>query len=165
MATILKNPGPIEFEGKIQETQMHNNTATWIDFPHDLKETYGKGNLVPVKITFDRRVKYTGSLAKMGGEHAMILLRKDIQEQLGKGTGESVKVTVELDTRERKVDLAKDSEAALKEAGLLEKFKSMAFTHQREYHQWIEEAKRPETRANRIARTVEMLKAGQKEPR
>jgi hypothetical protein len=161
----LKNPGPIEFEGKIQEAQMRDNTAMWIDFPYDLKETYGKGNLVPVKITFDGRVKYSGSLAKMGGEHAMILLRKDIQAQLGKEAGQKVKVRVELDTTERKVELAQDGKTALVEAGLLEKFQGMAFTHQREYHQWIEGAKRPETRANRIAKMIEMLSAGKKEPR
>jgi hypothetical protein len=160
----LKNPGPIEFEGKIQATDGLPGNG-WIAFPYDLKETYGKGNLVPVKITFDGRVHYTGSLAKMGGESAMILLRKDVRAELGKKPGESVKIKVELDTSERKINLAEDEEKALKDAGLLEAFRSMAFSHQREYHQWIEEAKRPETRANRIAKMCEMITAGKKEPR
>ncbi len=160
----LKNPGPIEFEAVIQETGDLPQNG-WVTFPYDLKETYGKGNLVPVRIIFDHRVKYTGSLAKMGGESAMILLRKDIRAQLAKAPGEKVHVRVELDTSERKIELAKDAQQALQAAGLLEQFQGLAFTHQREYHQWIEQAKRPETRTKRIQKMLEMLKAGRKDPR
>jgi uncharacterized protein YdeI (YjbR/CyaY-like superfamily) len=35
----------------------------------------------------------------------------------------------------------------------------MAFTHQREYALWIEAAKQAETRARRIEKTTEQLKA------
>jgi hypothetical protein len=156
----LKNPGPIEFDGVVQATQMRRNLAHWVAFPYDLKETYGKGNLVPVVVTFNGKVKYTGSLAKMGGEHPMILLRKDIEEQLGGvKSGLKIKIKVELDTSERKINLSKDAQIALKRAGLLEKFKALSFTHQREYHQWIEDAKQPETRARRIQKTLTELKA------
>ena len=162
--TQLSNPGPIEFEAVIQSTPGLPQNG-WINFPYDLKETYGKGNLVPVSITFDKRVNYRGSLAKMGGEQAMILLRKDIVAELGKGPGDRVDVLVELDTSERKVTLAKDAEAALKSAGLLKSFQNLAFSHQREYNQWIEGAKKPETRATRIAKMCELLKNGKKELR
>lgn len=60
------------------------------------------------------------------------------------------------------IDLGKDEEKALTGAGLLEKFRAMAYTHQREYHRWIEEAKKPTTRANRITKMIEMLKARKK---
>jgi hypothetical protein len=43
-------------------------------------------------------------------------------------------------------------------------FDGLAFTNQREYVGWILEAKRPETRASRLARTVEMLSQGRKNP-
>ena len=36
----------------------------------------------------------------------------------------------------------------------------MSFTHRREYVEWIEEAKRPETRARRIAGTLERVRKG-----
>jgi len=51
-------------------------------------------------------------------------------------------------------------EKALKDVGLLEKFRGLAYSHQREYHRWIGEAKRPETRAARITKMTEMLAAG-----
>ncbi len=156
MATVLKNPGPIEFEDLINQ---NSGGGRWVRFPYDLKETYGKGNLVPVIVTFDGKVKYRGSLANMGGESTIILIRKDIAAQIGKQGGDWVKVLVELDTSERKINLAKDAEEALKAAGLLDKFKALAFTHQREYHQWIESAKRLETRAGRIEKMVRMLES------
>lgn len=40
---------------------------------------------------------------------------------------------------------------------------TMAPSHRREYVGWIEEAKRPETRARRVAQAVEMMAAGQKD--
>jgi hypothetical protein len=155
----LKNPGKIEFTGVIQEAQMRNNLAHWIDFPYDLKETYGKGNLVPVKVTFEGRVKYQGSLAKMGGEHAMILLRNDIYTLLGKKTGDKVKVEIELDAKERKVELSKDVVQAFADAKILEAFQKFSYSHQREWNNWIEDAKKPETRQRRIQKVIEEVKS------
>lgn len=154
----LKDPGPIEFKGKIKQTEMRNNTALWVDFPYDLKETYGKGNLVPVIVTFNDKVKYQGSLAKMGSPKAMILLRKDVQEQLGEPkAGDVLKVKVDLDAKKREITLAQDEKIALQKANLLEKFQQLPYTHQREYHQWVEEAKKPQTRTRRIQQMIERL--------
>lgn len=38
-----------------------------------------------------------------------------------------------------------------------ERFAKLSFTHRKEYVAWIEEAKKPETRARRLAKTLEML--------
>jgi uncharacterized protein YdeI (YjbR/CyaY-like superfamily) len=42
-----------------------------------------------------------------------------------------------------------------------EAFAALAFTHRREYVLWVEGAKRPETRARRVAGTVERLRSGE----
>jgi uncharacterized protein YdeI (YjbR/CyaY-like superfamily) len=39
-------------------------------------------------------------------------------------------------------------------------FSTLSFSHRREYVEWVEEAKRPETRARRIAGTVERVAQG-----
>ena len=52
----------------------------------------------------------------------------------------------------------KDKKEALAKAGLLEIFLNLQSSHQREYHKWINEAKKPGTRASRIAKMIEMLK-------
>lgn len=43
-------------------------------------------------------------------------------------------------------------------------FESLSYTHKKEYVQWIIEAKRSETRERRVKKTIEMLKAGKKNP-
>jgi uncharacterized protein YdeI (YjbR/CyaY-like superfamily) len=43
-------------------------------------------------------------------------------------------------------------------------FETLSFTNRREYVTWILDAKKPETRAARLSKTVEMLSAGRKNP-
>jgi len=38
----------------------------------------------------------------------------------------------------------------------------MSYTHRKEYIRWIEKAKKPETRANRKLKMIEMILAGKK---
>jgi uncharacterized protein YdeI (YjbR/CyaY-like superfamily) len=53
--------------------------------------------------------------------------------------------------------MPKDFSDALKESGLAGFFSDCAGSHQREYLKWITEAKRPETRKERIKKAVKML--------
>ncbi|WP_312116561.1 YdeI/OmpD-associated family protein [Brevibacillus reuszeri] len=43
-------------------------------------------------------------------------------------------------------------------------FEALAYTHRKEYVRWITDAKRPETRMNRLAATIEYLSEGIKNP-
>jgi hypothetical protein len=106
-------------------------------------------------------VPYRGLLARMGGEHHMLIVLKGIREQIGKTFGDEVKVTVELDTEPRLIEIPPDLARALKkEKAAQARFDSLSYTHRREYVTHITEAKREETRAKRIARTIEILKQG-----
>ncbi len=60
-----------------------------------------------------------------------------------------------IDRKAKTVVLPDDLKEALQEASLLEAFESMAFTHRKEYAVAVLEAKRPETRARRVAKAVE----------
>jgi len=151
------NPGPIKFTAIIQRNANVNNSSAYIDFPYDLKETFGVGNLVPFKATFDNRVIYKGSLAKMSGDSAMLLLRKDVRLELGKEPGESVEVIVELDDAPREVIIPNDVRLALETAGLLETFETLAYSHRRGHIDAIREAKKLETRLQRIEKMFEQL--------
>jgi uncharacterized protein YdeI (YjbR/CyaY-like superfamily) len=82
---------------------------------------------------------------------------KSIRGQLGKGDGDAVTVTVERDTAERTVEVPADFAAALEEAGLRTAFDALTFSHRREHVNAINDAKKPETRARRIAKALEML--------
>jgi uncharacterized protein YdeI (YjbR/CyaY-like superfamily) len=93
----------------------------------------------------------------------LLLILKGIREQIGKTFGDEVNITVEADTEPRVIEIP----AELKKIFKIEKeakafFEKLAYTHQREYVMWINEAKRAETRQARILKTIEMLKKGKK---
>ena len=141
------------FKAKLKGTA----SGAFIEFPYDTFKLYGKRGLVPVKATFDG-VPYQGSLAKMGATCHQLIVRKAIREKIGKQVGDTVSVTVEEDTAPRVLILPEELKALLaqdkKSAAF---FKALSYTHQKEYVRWIEEAKRPETRLIRVAKTKAML--------
>jgi len=155
MAITFKNPGRIGFDGKLQHEE---GGGTFVVFPYDVEKLYGVKGRVPVKVTFDG-IPYRGSMVKMGTPHHLLLLLKEIREKLGKDRGDTVHVTVELDKAPRVVILAKDVEAAYKKAKVLEAYRSMSYSHQREYNLWIEDAKQAETRRRRIDKAIEQIRA------
>ena len=156
-----KNPGPLSFEAEIYQSDITNSSA-FIEFPFSVPDLFGVKGRVPVRATFDG-LPYTGSLAKMGeGNHLLIIL-KDIREQLGRQRGDTISVTIELDETPRTVPVPPDlTEALAATPGADEKWAALAFTHQKEYVRWVEEAKRPETRTVRVAKTAEMVGQGKK---
>jgi uncharacterized protein YdeI (YjbR/CyaY-like superfamily) len=108
-------------------------------------------------------IPYRGTLVRMGSEHHMLIILKGIREQAGKTFGDEVKVTVELDDAPRVVEIPKDLLKELKKDGEAKAFfDKLSYTHQKEYVKWIEEAKKEETRQNRVLKTIEMLKKGKR---
>lgn len=151
----LTNPGIIEFDAPVQSGDEKFPSARWVNFPFSVEELFGTKGRVPVKVTFDG-IPYTGSMVKMGEDCHMVLMLKSITEKLG--DPETVHVTLALDETPRVVTLDEDEQAALDQSSAaLEYWRTLSFSHQRQYHQWIGEAKKPETRARRIAKMVEML--------
>ena len=63
-----------------------------------------------VFVTFDGEA-YRGSMVRMGTPRHILLILKEIREKLGKGPGDRIRVTVELDDAPRVVVLAVDVEA------------------------------------------------------
>ena len=61
--------------------------------------------------------------------------------------------------------VAPDVRAALEAAPAARRqFESIATFYRKGFNDWIESAKRPETRATRIAKTIAALDAGRREP-
>jgi uncharacterized protein YdeI (YjbR/CyaY-like superfamily) len=56
-------------------------------------------------------------------------------------------------------DIPKEFDDALRKAGLSEFFADCTNAHRREYLKWITEARRPETRQQRIEKSLKMLAA------
>jgi len=158
-ATI--DPGPISFVATIE--QGGHDGGCWVVFPHDLKQLYGIGNLVPIVATFDG-VEYRGVIGKMGPE-PRLLVRKDVRQRLGKREGDSVQVTVALDTQPRTIEVPRDLRDALEASPASRAtFEGLSYTYQKEYVQWISSAKRQQTRQRRIAGAIEKLADGKRSP-
>lgn len=131
--------------------------GAWVTVPLEVKALFG--SLRPkVKVCFDGKVDYRGSLVRMGGEKHILGIRKDIRRALGKKPGDSVAVEVQLDTGPRRVEIPDSlQEAFRKHPEALEHFRSLSYTHQREYAEYILSAKKEETRQRRTQRTLQML--------
>ena len=128
-----------------------------IPVPFDPKEAFGKAR-APVKVTVNGYT-YRSTIAIMGGD-AIIPLRASHREAAGLDGTETVQVRLELDTEKREVKPPADLVKALKAAPpAWATWQALSFTHQREHVEAIEEAKRPETRARRVANAVRALRA------
>lgn len=152
----FKNPGIIKFEAPLRNEDPES-TNFWIEFPYSVEELFGVKGRVPVNVTFDG-ISYRGSLVKYKSSKHLLLILKSVNQQLGKKAGDNVAVTVELDTVERKVELAADILNKLKmHPAAMDTWSHLSYTHQREYHQWLESAVKPETRARRAEKMLKML--------
>ena len=140
-----------EFDAVIEEA---GRGGAAVEMPFDAKEVFGSGR-PGVVATFDG-VSYRGSIASMGGRY-LLGIRKDIREAIAKGPGDTVRVTVAADTAPRTVTVPADVAAALADEGLRDAFDALSYTHRREHIEAIEGAKKPETRARRIAKLIETL--------
>lgn len=115
----------------------------------------GGGVRVPVAGTIDGSPFRTRAF-RMGGFQG-IRFNKEILRAAARGPGDAVVVEVWRDDEERTVDVPSDLAEAL--GDLRASFDGFAFTHRREWVQWVEGAKKPETRARRVEKVVEQVRA------
>lgn len=134
----------------------------WIELPFDAREVFGVArpavrgtvNGTPLR----SRIVVYGATSYLG-------LRREIREAAGIEVGDLVEVVLELDDAPREVAVPAELDAALAaDAGARAAFDALAFTHRREYAEWIAGAKRAETRARRVDKAIEMLRAGVRHP-
>ncbi|MFE9957356.1 YdeI/OmpD-associated family protein [Micromonospora sp. NPDC005299] len=115
--------------------------------------------------TFPVRVSVNGvtlplRLARMGGEN-LIGLSRAARAQAGVSIGSTYEVAIALDAEARSVEVPEDLAAALAgDAQAQTAFGALAPSHRKEFVRWVTEAKREATRAQRVTKTIEMLRAG-----
>jgi Bacteriocin-protection, YdeI or OmpD-Associated/Domain of unknown function (DUF1905) len=146
----------VEFRTTVVQS---GKTATGLQVPDDVVAALGGGKRPPVTVTVGG-YGYRTTIAPMGGAF-WIPLSAEHREAAGVRAGEEVDVRVELDTAPRETPLPEDLAAALDEDARAF-FDGLAASHRKEWVRWVEEAKRPETRAARIEKTAEALKAGRR---
>ena len=139
--------------------ELGGKTATGLQVPDEVVEALGGGKRPPVAVTVGAHT-YRTTVAPMGGAF-WIPLAAEHREAAGVQAGQEVDVRVELDTAPRETPLPEDLAAVLDEDATAF-FSGLAASHRKEWVRWIEEAKKPETRAARVEKTAEALRAGRK---
>jgi uncharacterized protein YdeI (YjbR/CyaY-like superfamily) len=87
-------------------------------------------------------------------------VRKSHRDAAKLEPGQTISVVIELDDAPREVTPPKELAAAMKkDAKARAAWDALSFTHKREHAEAIEDAKKPETRARRVDKTLAMLKA------
>jgi hypothetical protein len=132
-------------------------TATGLQVPDEIVAALGAGKRPPVSVTVGGYT-YRTTVAPMGGAY-WVPLAAEHREAAGVQAEQEVDVSIELDTAPREVPVPEDLAAAFDD-DVRATFDALAYSHRKEWVRWVEEAKKPETRATRIEKTVESLRSG-----
>jgi hypothetical protein len=146
----------MRFESRVE---LGGKTATGIEIPTEIIEALGTSKRPPVTITINGYT-YRTTAVRMGGRF-LVPLAAENREAAGVAAGDQIVVDIDNDTAPREVDLPADLAAAMDEA-VRATYDGLSFTHRKEWVRWVEEAKKPETRAARIEKTVAGLREGKK---
>lgn len=127
------------------------------DLPARAAAALGERKRPPVTVTIGDYTFRT-TVAVYGGQ-PMIGVNKGHRAAAGIGVGDTFDVLVALDEGPRVVEVPTDLAQALAADGAAQvAFDKLSYTHRREYVEWIAEAKRPATRARRVAETVDRVR-------
>ena len=110
-------------------------------------------------VTVNGSYTFAGRVGRMGGQ-TLVGFNKAVRTAAGVEAGDTIDVVIALDAAERTVEVPDDFGAALDAGGARAAFDALAPSHRKEYVRWITEAKKPETRAKRIAEAVPMITEG-----
>ena len=147
----------VRFRARV-EIPEGQTTATTFEVPVDLRATFGRAR-PPLVVTVNGH-RYRSTPGIYGGRPYLALNRAN-REAAGVRAGDEIDVVLALDSEPRTVEIPADLAAALAaDPAAQERFEAMSYSHRREYVDWVCDAKRPETRARRIAACVERVRAG-----
>lgn len=128
------------------------------EIPQDKKAPFG---WVKVKGTIDSHSISDYKLMPMGNGKLFLPVKAEIRKKIGKKEGDRVRVVLYKD--DSKFVIPDELLLCLKEEPAAWKFfQTLSEGEQRLYVVWIYEAKKMETRANRIVKSIEKLLRGKK---
>ena len=143
----------VVFKGTVER----HGPAAVIVLPFDPKAVFGKVR-APIKVTLNG-YSFRSTIAAMGGPPC-IGIRTSHREAAGLEGGETIEVRLDLDSEPRVVTPPADLVKALRAAPpAWDRWRELSYTHQREHVEAVADAKKLETRARRVAKAVEMVRA------
>ncbi len=127
-----------------------------VEVPANVVAALRGSGRIPVRATFNG-VAYRGSIVRLGGI-TMLGVTKAVMGEAGVGPGDRLEVVVENDDAPREVEVPREFAEALRRNRKAEAaWERLPYSHRREYVDYITEAKKEETRARRVQKTVEAL--------
>ncbi|MDX9789618.1 MAG: YdeI/OmpD-associated family protein [Candidatus Kapaibacterium sp.] len=131
--------------------------GTYIEFPYDAFECFGKKGQIKVYVNVNG-YEYRSSLVKMGHHCHLVVFRKEHRIATGLSVGDKIHVNIREDKDIRDVEIPSDVKEALEVFPDIDDFfHNMSYSHRKEYVEWINSAKKEETRIRRIIKGIETL--------
>jgi len=140
-----------------QATLQTEDDSNFVVIPFDARAVFGSAR-PPVRVTING-YEFRSTLAPYGGTHYLGLNRM-VRTAANITVGDVITITLELDDAPRTIEPPIDLAQALKANSAAQaRWDKLSYSHRREHVEAIEEAKKPATRARRIAKTIEQLRA------
>jgi hypothetical protein len=137
--------------------ELGGKTATGFGVPAEVVEALGTRKRPPVRVTIGHHT-YRSTVAVMGGRF-MLPLSAQNREKAGVAAGDAIDVELELDTDPREVAVPPDLAKALaRDKAAKGRFDELSYSHKLRWVLSVEDAKKPETRARRVEKTVATLR-------
>lgn len=134
-----------------------NNVA--IVVPSENLEELQAGKRPPVKVRINE-YEYQSTIASMNGQF-LLPFAKEHRERSGYQGGDSVAVTLTLESNDREVLLPDDLTIALTDNDLMNIFEEKSYSIRKEFVRQVIDSKRVETRIKRIQLIIEQLNPDQ----
>jgi hypothetical protein len=134
-------------------------SGAWLclEVPFDVQTVFGSRGRFPIKGTING-FEFRSSLFSMGNGRHMMLVNKTMQKAANIHEGDTVQMEIDRDLQPRKMDISDDLLAAIKSDPKIKAiFDKMPYSHQKEYIDYLYDAKKPETRLRRVAKILQAL--------
>lgn len=146
---------------KFKTNILQSGNTTGIEVPAEVVEALGGGKRPAVVVTVGS-YSYRSTVASMGGKY-LIPLSAERRAESGIKGGDAVEVELTLDTTPREVTVPEDLSAAMAGDAVAKAFfETLSYSNKLRHVLSITDAKTPETRAKRVDKAMEMLRAGKK---
>jgi len=126
-----------------------------IEIPNENLAELGANKRAPLKVTVNGYT-YQSTATGVAGKCMVVFPTKD-REASGAKAGDTITVTLELDSGYRNVEVPKELSEALESTGLSTVFRELSYSKRKEFARQIREAKADETRDRRIQKIIDEL--------
>ena len=151
-------PSSTTFRGRLER---FGKTATGIRVPKEIIETLGQGKRPAVVVRL-KAYEFRTTIGVMRGL-SLIPVSSTIRSSANVSAGDELTVTLAADLAHKAMALPDDLVAALaRDVAAMKFYESLSGGYQRAFVTWIESAKTPGTRADRVAKTAKALSEGRK---